>query len=324
MSREINPRTARLPTIPNPVESIVSQKGGGIGSGLSGLTAGARNIAGNVSSFTAGLSNTAADISGALERSGLGSILGGVQSFTGKISSTAGVANNLLSKIRGSNLPAGGQISPSRSEEIKVTTSAKNDWRVRINCDWDLFGTTPVFEIFKRNGGMVFPYTPTLHIGSKANYETIDPVHTNYPIYAYKNSSIDPITITGEFSAETQEDAAYWVSVTTFFQTATKMFYGQGSNVGNPPVICRLSGYGPNVLPDVPIIITSFEVQLTPETDYVKCERFAGFGKPTWVPALSTITVTAQPIYSRSRLRQFDLNSYASGKLISDQGIGWM
>jgi hypothetical protein len=229
--------------------------------------------------------------------------------------------NNILSLTRASNLPAGAELFSARGESLKIEPSAKNDWRVRVNCNWSIFGNSPMFQLLKSTNGVVFPLTPEVNISTAANYSAIEPTHSVYPIQAYKNSTISAINITGEFPAETQSDAAYWLAATTFFKTATKMFFGQGENAGNPPVICTLAGYGPSVFPNVPVVITSFEVDLNSETDYIKCERF---GEPTWVPVLSRISIQAVPIYSRSRLRQFNLQEYANGKLVSGNGIGFM
>jgi hypothetical protein len=279
------------------------------------------NITGTLQSVAGSTSNIAADISGGLEKLGAGSLSGGLKSAAGAISKTAGMLNNILSLTRAANLPAGAELFSAQGESLKVEPNAKNDWRVRVNCNWSIFGSNPMFQLLKSTNGAVFPLTPEVFIGTSASYSAIDPTHSIYPIQAYKNSTVNAITISGDFPAETQSDAAYWLAATTFFKTATKMFFGQGENVGNPPVICTLAGYGPSVFPNVPVVITNFEVQLGAETDYIKCEKF---GEPTWVPVLSKINITAVPIYSRSRLRQFNLQEYARGKLVSGNGIGFI
>jgi hypothetical protein len=149
-------------------------------------------------------------------------------------------------------------------------------------------------------------------ISTKANYSPIDPVHNNYTFQAYKNSSVEDITIAGDFSCETETDAQYWIEATTFFKAATKMFYGNSENAGNPPVVCNLSGYGPAVLNSVPIIIKSFSVDLPEDVNYVKCNT--NFGT-SWVPIVSKISITVAPIYNRTRLRQFSIQQYVAGDM---------
>ena len=108
-------------------------------------------------------------------------------------------------------------------------------------------------------------------------------------------------------------DAAYWIQGTTFLKTATKMFFGQGEHVGNPPVVCNLTGYGARIFNNVPVIVKSFSVDFKDDVNYMKYTP--DDGAPTWVPIMSTISVTVSPIYNRTRLRQFNLKDYASGSL---------
>jgi hypothetical protein len=130
----------------------------------------------------------------------------------------------------------------------------------------------------------------------------------------YKNSQVDDITISGDFSCETERDAEYWIQATTFFKAATKMFFGNSNNAGNPPIICKLSGYGPGVFNQVPVIIKSFTMELPEDVNYIQCS-ISQFG-PTWVPVMSSISVTVSPIYNRSRIRQFSLQDYSNGQAL--------
>ena len=178
-----------------------------------------------------------------------------------------------------------------------------------------------MFKLLENTGGVVWPYLPNIQISTKANYTQVDPVHSNYPFQAYKNSQVDEISISGEFTAEVETDAAYWIAATTFFKTATKMFFGQGENAGNPPIICHLYGYGSSIFDKVPVIIKSFNVELKDDVNYVKCTTF---GTDTWVPIVSNVSVTVSPIYNRTNLRKFSLQDYASGKAITGSGVGFI
>lgn len=317
----------------------ISRLAGELGSGLNGVSAGVAEATSTINRFTSAVqsrvsgavdslrsvvgstSEIASDISGSLESLGAGDLAGGLSSAAGALSRTAGMLNNILSLTRAANLPQGGELFTQSGSAIKVEATDRNDWRVRINCNWPELGSSEMFKLLESSGGMVWPYTPSVTIGTAANYDEIAPVHSNYPQYSYKNSQITDITIMGQFSAETQRDAAYWIAATTFLRTATKMFFGQGANVGNPPLLCKLSGYGESVFPNVPIIIKNVEIMLPNDVDYIKCDLF---GTSTWVPILSEVSVTVAPIYSRTRLRQFNLQQYATGKTISSDGIGWM
>lgn len=322
------------------IDSTVSRLSGGIGSGLNGITAGLSQAQGQLSGALGGIgnpisssisgaigslqssvgsiANVTADISGGLNKLAGGQLGGGIMSLAGAISKTAGAINNILSLKRGANLPAGAELFRQVGKAISLQPGTKNDWRVRLNAEWSVFNS-PLFSLLERTGGMVFPYLPNITVSTKANYTQVDTVHNNYPFLAYKNSQVDDITITGEFSQETETDAAYWIAATTFLKTATKMFYGQGSNAGNPPIICNLSGYGGSVFNNVPVVVKSFSVDLKDDVNYINCNTF---GTNTWVPVMSTITIVVTPIYNREKLRKFSLEDYSRGKITG--GVGFL
>jgi hypothetical protein len=303
----------------------VGQAVGGAAAGLAGIGSRFQTaIQGGIStaqSAVTGISNISSDISGALNKLTGGNLAGGLQQAAGAISGAAGQLNNILSLFRSSNLPAGGELFKQQSQPIKLAPNNKDDWRVRIDTNWKLFGNNPLFSKLATSGGVVFPYLPNISLSTRANYTTVDPVHNNYPFHAYKNSIVEDINIAGEFSCETELDAAYWIAATTFFKTATKMFFGSSENAGNPPIICTLSGYGASVFNRVPVIIKSFSVDFKDDVNYVKCDTF---GTSTWVPVLSTVTIIVAPVYNRTNLRKFNLQEYAKGNLVSGNGIGYL
>jgi hypothetical protein len=317
----------------NIVGNISGAAGNALGNATSAIGGAAntvQNAVGGISSVGGALSslqsvagttsNIAADISGALNRLGGGNVAGGLMNTLSTVSAAAGMLNNFLSITRAINLPAGGELFAKNQATLKLNASAKNDWRVRINCDWNIFNSQ-MFKPLESTGGVVWPFTPTVSIATKANYTSVDTVHSNYPFQAYKNSVVDDIQITGEFSCETEKDAAYWIAATVFFKTATKMFFGQGPNEGNPPIVCNLTGYGSSIFEKVPVIIKSFSVDLNPDVNYIQCNSF---GTNTWVPVMSTISVTVSPIYNRRNLRRFSLTDFANGKAVGPDGVGYI
>jgi hypothetical protein len=292
-----------LGNIGNPIQSMVSNATGALSGAASALGGAAGSI-----------SNASAAIGASLNKLGLasGGLGGGLAQVAGQISSAAGMLNNLLSMARGKNLPSGAELFKQEGAFVELQTGSEDDWRVKLNCNFGLFGDA--FPRLSETNGFVWPYLPSITVASKANYTQIDPIHNNQPFYAYKNSSVDDIQISGEFSVENELDAGYWVEGTTFLRTATKMFFGQGENVGNPPVVCNLTGYGARIFNNVPVIVKSFSVDFKDDVNYMKWTPGGG-GAPTWVPIMSTISVTVTPIYNRTRLRQFNLKDYASGSL---------
>lgn len=250
-----------------------------------------------------------------------GSLASGVKSIAGAISKGAGILNDILSLKRGENLPAGGEVFDQQGAAIKLNPGSKDDWRVRISCEWSIFNSKMFNDKLQTTGGVVFPYQPTISLSTRANYNAIDPVHNNYPFQAYKNSQIDDIQISGEFTAENESDAAYWIAATTFFRTVTKMFFGTGPNAGNPPPVCQLNGYGASIFDNVPIIVKSFNVEFPKDVNYIRCNAF---DTSTWVPIMSTLTVTVTPLYNRESLRKFSLEEFSRGALKTNSGNGFL
>jgi hypothetical protein len=245
-------------------------------------------------------------------------ISGAIKQAVSGIKAAAGKVDDILSRVRAKNLPAGGDAE----EEVSSATPARAvaydegaDWRLRITADFKSFGST-VFDPLDKTRGVTWPYIPRVTIGYKANYTAIEPIHNNFPFQAYKNSSVDDIQISGEFSVQTQDDGKYWIAVTHFLKTATKMYFGLGNRelVGAPPIICRLSGYGSYIFDDVPVVIKSFQIELPEDVNYINVEIN---GRNQWVPALSTVSVVVAPVYNRAKLRKFSLAEFAQGAALS-------
>ena len=237
--------------------------------------------------------------------------------------------DQLASSWRSNGIPAGAEPNYDL-----ITVSAQfsepapsKDWRVKISCDLIYSGNDFLWPL-EQTGGMIFPYLPEISISHSANYQQMDITHINYPFYAYKNSQADEISINGKFTVQTANDAQYWLASVHFLRSVTKMFFGQGENLGNPPPICTLNGYGDYVFNNVPCVIKSFNVVLPPDVDYIECNSgdynseagaaAAESGGPsvTYVPVFSQIMVNLQPIYSRNKIKSFDLKAFASGQLV--------
>lgn len=227
-------------------------------------------------------------------------------------------------KLKKEGVTEGANPKPKKESvaEVKepisaITENYEDDWRVRLTVPRELNSSPiikPLFE--KTNGKMIFPFNPTVLLGHSANYDSIQPVHTNYPFYAYQSSQVDQFTISGSFVSENEEDAKYWVAVIHFLRSMTKMFYGNGANVGKPPMMSRLNGYGPHVFNNIPVLITNWTTDLPQDIDYIPCTVA---GEQNYVPIDSLITVTCVPNYARTSHARFDLTRFANGDFVGGQ-----
>jgi hypothetical protein len=182
-------------------------------------------------------------------------------------------------------LPGGRSSSPKVDPSIGVqndtsggaTSPAEDDWRVRISLadksnifykEAGLLYNALMAPLIETNG-VVFPYTPSITMGHSANYSSQALTHSNYPAQFYTGSEVNDIQISGDFTVQSPEEGQYLMAAVYFFRAATKMFFGQSSNVGNPPPIVFLDGYGSHYFPHVPCVITNFSHQLSSDVDYI-------------------------------------------------------
>lgn len=225
----------------------------------------------------------------------------------------------------GSLLPKGGEPGPEADSNASATWGSNSDnsldWRVKLSLapGYDNLQTEPLVD---SDNAMVFPLTPTIMINHTASYTPIKPIHSNYPFYAYQNSALENITITGEFPVENEHDGAYWVAANHYLRSVSKMAYGDTPNVGSPPPVIKLNGYGDYVFKDVPVVVSNFNVELANDIDYILVKSYKGYSafggtNGTYVPAKSTISVTLIPMYSRRQVRKFSLEGFVQGYYLS-------
>jgi len=271
-----------------------------------------------------------------------------------------GAAGSVANRLAKAGLPVGGIFSSNSNSNLQSNVGAPSstgDWAVKVTVSDtvynDLMADAPIFpESFKKFKGIRFPVTPFINMSHSAAYDARSVVHNNYPYYAYQNSQVDQMTIAGAFPVQNKNDGLNWMATLHFLRTVTKMYYGGGTNAGNPPPVCKLNGYGDYVYKDVPIVITNFTVELREQVDYIGVNvptgpnqsainealvgtvdpgltADAGYiqgsnvtsavessGSVNYVPTDSLISITVVPVYSRNKIsKQFNLKDFASGKL---------
>jgi len=249
--------------------------------------------------------------------------------FLGK--SIEGVSSSLFGKLKRTKNTISkftdGKLDINKApSSVKFTGDGKNkgpedlDWRVSLsipaNVKKIMDGSKTLLDPLNSTGGkLVFPYTPTVLVGHSANWNPMQPVHTNYPFYAYENSRVDQLTITADFYVQNEQEAEYWVAAVHYLRTMTKMAYGQSPDRGQPPPVVYLNGYGDFTFKNVPVIINNFQFDLKREIDYIstklpKTQDSQGVGAYAWAPTESLLTVGVTPQYSRTKQTQFNLADY--------------
>lgn len=162
-------------------------------------------------------------------------------------------------------------------------------------------------------GGIYFPVTPSIKQDPKANWTATSPQHSNYQIYSYVNSEVGPITVSGQFPVQSQQEAYYYAATLTALRALTKMRTGNDSVPGAPPPVCRFNAYGIDMFENVPVVVGGFSIDLPADVDYITGYNFNGIENK--VPVLSTITMTLLPVYSRAEMGRFGVDAYIAGTL---------
>lgn len=240
------------------------------------------------------------------------------------------------------------------------TSNSRSDWRVRLTlapeANYLYRAADPgILKPLRESDGVIFPYMPDIDIAYRANYDAVNPAHTNYSIYQYKNSQVDAVNIRSEFTAQDTNEAQYMLAVIHFFKSITKMFYGQDSvpKNGTPPPLVYMFGLGEYQFNGHPLAVRDFQYTLPSQVDYVKTTnprpasldqdlsgsvrngRLSSLGVEaggtpprtifppnsedltTYVPTKINIVISCVPIVSRNQIsNKFSFKDYATGKLL--------
>lgn len=207
----------------------------------------------------------------------------------GDNSNTDDQPNDNITTDPGYNSPPGntgleGDIDDAQGSDVASEADGSNlslDWRVRLslapnpsaNYFYNIQGG--ILDPLSQTNGVIFPYTPNISVVYAAHYDTNDVTHSNYKIFSYRNSSVDTITISCDFTAQDTNEANYLLAVIHFFRSLTKMFYGQDSNPGPgiPPPLVYLTGLGSFQFDKHPMVVTNFTYTLPNDVDYIRAGK---------------------------------------------------
>ena len=192
------------------------------------------------------------------------------------------------------------------------------------------------------NGGIVFPYTPTIQMSHSANYGAFDITHGMYAPNYYVNTPTPQINITALFTSNNLEEAKYTIAAIHFLKTCVKSDFGQQrrATAGTPPPILSFGGYGAVHAKNTPVVVKSVSYTLTEDVDYVMVSESDIESGPQiedttilnagadFEPG-STVTIPTQLLLSidlgvqlppSSVRKEFNIKNFASGGSLIDKG----
>jgi hypothetical protein len=177
----------------------------------------------------------------------------------------AAIKQGTLDKARAQNTIANQRRNPNNA-----------DWRVKLRLApgstylYNAPGGSGILQPLAAQGGVIFPYTPTIQTTYKATYSSYDLTHSNYKGYYYQGSQVEPVTLSCPFTAQSTVEAEYLLAVIHFFRSVTKMFYGQDPERGTPPPLVYLTGLGEFQFNEHPCVVQSFTYELPADVDYIR------------------------------------------------------
>lgn len=289
----------------------------------------------------------------------LNNFVSGARSIAGTASRSLGTVVNTVNTLktegfgaalRSVNLIPGGETGKNFNPAAALfKSSASRDWRVRLTFPPNIaFLTSPILAPLLETGGLVFPYTPSIQITHSAAYQPMTPVHNNYPFLSYENSKVDSMQITAPFYIEDSVEAAYWIAAVHFLKSVTKMQFGTDAAAGAPPPVLKLNGYGDYMFKNVPVVVTTFQIEMPNDVDYISTGIGANPNDKSslvksaaaaiastvglnlqgakasqsiaWAPVKSQMTISVTPLYSREQVRNFSLDKFVKGDYIVKGG----
>ena len=212
------------------------------------------------------------------------------------------------SQLRSRNIPEGANPTPIMLQTASWKATGAQDWRVRLSIPPGIsFG--PLHRSIARTNGLIWPYTPTVSLGTFAAYSEQTPTHALYPYVVYQNSGVSDISISGTFTCQTEREADYIIAAQQYLKTVTKSAYANSAFQGSPPPVVTLTGYGRHVLPNVPVVVKQWNISLPSDVDYIQSSVGA------YAPTKCEITANMQIAISRGKSQTFSLQGFAAGAL---------
>jgi hypothetical protein len=182
-------------------------------------------------------------------------------------------------------------------------------------------------DVIKNNGGILFPYTPSIAMDNKADYAVQVPMHSNFPINFFKNGNVGSITVTAKFTAQSPGEAAVLLGTIHLLRSLTKMRWGNEDGAGSPPPVCRFDAYGDYMFSNVPVVVANWRHELPEGVDYISVGGPASPGTSvpntygySMVPTMSSITLTLNITYSRREMQNYTVSDWLQGTTVKAGG----
>jgi hypothetical protein len=193
-----------------------------------------------------------------------------------------------------------------------------------------IYGANGLLQPLRTTNGLTWPYQPVITYDSQVEYSSIDMVHVNQEILGYTKTPAIKLTVAGAFSVQNQQEGLYALASIHFLQTVTKMYFGTGSNLGTPPPVLLFDAYGKYMFNALPVLVTSFTVELNNDVDYVpvnlaNMQTYTQLqSKTNTVGYSQTQTTTQLSSYQNAASAAYIASNLFNSSLQSPDGYIWL
>ena len=175
---------------------------------------------------------------------------------------------------------------------------------------------------------VIFDIMPSISESHSAQYDTVDVVHHPGAILKYKSTSAREWSVTADFVSRTVQEATDNLRRLNLIRSWVMPFYGVGTGntyaekLGGPPQILKFFGFGPKMIGEASVVLTSFNWAFEPEIDYI----FAGDTPETRTPFPVHIRVQLQlsETWAPNQFTKFNLKDYREGNMPAAFGASSM
>lgn len=222
------------------------------------------------------------------------------------------------------SIPDGGGVAETFDNRVRLRAFRAQEDQV--------YGSdTPdnIISMLRATDGLLFPYTPTISVTQAVDYKNIDLVHSNGDILTYNRTPSVTLSVSGDFTVQSQREGEYALAVLHFLRVVSKMYFGEidkaSKKAGLPPPVLIFTGYGSYVFNNLPVILKSHSYTFDKAMNMVNIETWNG-GRVS-IPAMFSISMELQVQQTPQAMRKtFSLDTFRTGELMRSRKTdsGWI
>jgi len=165
--------------------------------------------------------------------------------------------------------------------------------------------------------GLVWLYKPAVQVQMNVDYETMSLTHSIQEIHAFSSNRAASISVSGQFVSQNIDEAMYALAAIHFMRSVAKMAFGtevpgatNATPIGSPPPVLLLSGYGPLMLNDIPVIVSNVSFDFPADVDYIEIPSSAMGTGGTKIPVSFNLTANLIVQQAPQDMRSFNVDTY--------------